>query len=82
MRMDLVTLSLLMVAGTPALAMAQGCTEAEAALRADAAQLGPMLAQLGLLNNEYQAKQKMIEEEYDYYYYYYGTAPVAGPGSY
>ncbi len=82
MRMDLMTLSLLMVAGTPALAMAQGCTEAEAVLRADAAQLGPILTQMTLLNNDYQAKQKMIQEEYDYYYYYYGTAPVAGPGSY
>lgn len=82
MRMDLMTLSLLMVAGTPALAMAQGCTEAEAILRADAAQLGPMLTQMTLLDNDYQAKQKMIQEEYEYYYYYYGTVPVTGPGTY
>lgn len=82
MRMDLVTLSLLMVAGTPALAMAQGCTEAEAVLRADAAQLGPILTQMTTVSNEYQMKQKLITDEYDYFYYYYGTAPVTGPGTY
>jgi hypothetical protein len=82
MRMDLMTLSLLMVAGTPALAMAQGCTEAEAVLRADAAQLGPMLTQLGVFSNEYQMKQKLITDEYDYFYYYYGTAPDVSPGTY
>jgi len=32
MKTDVMTLSLLMVAGSPAAAMAQGCTEAETAL--------------------------------------------------
>jgi hypothetical protein len=82
MRMDLMTLSLLMVAGTPALAMAQGCTEAEAVLRADAEQLGPMLTQLGVFSSEYEMKQKLITDEYDYFYYYYGTAPSTAPGTY
>jgi len=80
--MDLMTLSLLMVAGTPALAMAQGCTEAEAVLRADAAQLGPILTQLTGLSNEYAAKQRLIDDEYDYFYYYYGTAPDTAAGTY
>lgn len=82
MRMDLMTLSLLMVAGTPALAMAQGCSEAEAVLRADAAQLGPILTEMTGLSNEYAMKQKLITDEYDYFYYYYGTQPETSPGTY
>ena len=69
MRMDLMTLSLLMVAGTPALAMAQGCSEAEALLRAKATQLEPILTQMTSINNEYSMKQKLISDEYDYFYY-------------
>lgn len=82
MRMDLMTLSLLMVAGTPALAMAQGCTEAEAVLRAEAAQLGPILTEMTAVSNEYAMKQKLISDEYDYFYYYYGTKPDTSPGTY
>ncbi len=82
MRMDLMTLSLLMVAGTPALAMAQGCSEAEALLRAEATQLEPILTQMTSINNEYSIKQKLISDEYDYFYYYYGTKPDTSPGTY
>lgn len=71
MRTDVFTLSLLMVAGSPAAAMAQGCTEAEAALRAEAGILGPMLTELTTITNEHNAKQRQINELYDYLYYYY-----------
>lgn len=71
MRTDVFTLSLLMVAGTPAAAMAQGCTEAEAVLRAEAGILGPMLTEMTQLTNDYNSKQRLITEEYDYFYYYY-----------
>lgn len=71
MRTDVFTLSLLMVAGSPAAAMAQGCTEAEAALRAEAGILGPMLTEMTTISNEYDSKQRIINELYDYLYYYY-----------
>lgn len=71
MRMDLMTLSLLMVAGSPAAAMAQGCTEAEAVLRQEAAVLGPMLTEISQVSNSYNEKERLIQEEYDYMYYYY-----------
>lgn len=71
MRTDVFTLSLLMVAGSPAAAMAQGCTEAEAALRAEAGILGPMLTELTTISNEHNSKQQQINELYDYLYYYY-----------
>ncbi|MFN7179722.1 hypothetical protein [Hyphomonas sp.] len=70
MRTDVFTLSLLMVAGSPAVAMAQGCTEAEAALRAEAGVLGPMLTEITTITNEYNSKQQQINELYDYLYYY------------
>ena len=71
MRTDVFTLSLLMVAGSPAAAMAQGCTEAEAALRAEAGILGPMLAEMTAITSDYNSKQKAINDLYDYLYYYY-----------
>lgn len=71
MRMDLMTLSLLMVAGSPAAAMAQGCTEAEALLRKEAAVLGPMLSEITQVSTSYNEKERLIQEEYDYMYYYY-----------
>ncbi|MFN4226051.1 MAG: hypothetical protein ACK4HR_07010 [Hyphomonas sp.] len=70
MRTDVFTLSLLMVAGSPAAAMAQGCTEAEAALRAEAGILGPMLTEMTTITNEYNSKQQVINELYDYLYFY------------
>lgn len=81
MRMDLMTLSLLMVAGSPAAAMAQGCTEAEAVLRAEAGVLGPMLTDIANLTSEYNAKDKLIQDEYDYFYYYEYT-PTADEQAY
>ncbi|HAY07253.1 MAG TPA: hypothetical protein PKV67_15460 [Hyphomonas sp.] len=71
MKTDVMTLSLLMVAGSPAAAMAQGCTEAETALRAEARILGPMLTEMTTITNDYNAKQKQITDLYDYLYYYY-----------
>jgi hypothetical protein len=81
MRTNLITLSLLMVAGTPALAMAQGSAQAEAVLRADAVQLGPILTRMTQRLSEFQMKQKLITDENDHFYCLCGTKPDTSPGT-
>lgn len=70
-----------MVAGTPALALAQGSAQAEAVLRADAAQLGPILTRMTRRVSEFQRKQKLITDENDHFYCLCGTKPDTSPGT-
>lgn len=80
-RLDLITLSLLMMAGIPALAHGQACNEAEAKLRTDAAQLGSMFTQMGMLSNEFLMKQQLIQSQYDDFAFY-DEVPETSEGSY